>query len=384
MKAKQKRVMPFDDDGMERTEEGVQRTDPGDDELNEVFAEFPQNEACIELSRTTEKGGKPGFLEDIMPSEFSFGMVAREYGGGNYIAKGRYKDGTSIKRSFFIEGDSFPMKRKIPAVAVTVTAPVAPGVAPLEIPRGADGNPDMAALLTGMLNMMRSIVQESKGSKTEWLAEMRTMKEIFGASEKTQTPIHEAIGMIKTGIELGQSGDGGGFPWLLALDKLQGPLTELVSTIKTAVTQGRPSGSLNQNPNLNSLQPPIQPAVATSEPAKPEGDQMLMILKEALQSMLPILVTGAAKEADPGFYADLLLDQIPRSYYATAQTWLAKADCLDQLQRMNAGVTGYLVWFGLLRAELLKALTEELGGDATGPIQSQPSSDSATERAADL
>lgn len=359
--------------------------DPSDEELDNVFREFPQHDACLELWRTTEKGGKPSFLGELSPSEFTFGNVMREFGGGRYIVKGKYKDGEVIKRSFDIEGDAYPVKRKIPQPSGN--APVAPVLqAPqtIEMVRKEDGSFDA---LASMMTMMKTLVVELKSSEDQVLDKMVKYKALFGSTEKSQTPIHEAIGMIKTGIELGSASQGGdgGFPWLLALDKLQGPLTELVSTIKAAVTRQSPSMA---SVVPNSLTPPVasQPVsqgapMPSASPGEPPN--MEIILKGAVQHVLPNLVTGAAREAEPEFYADFLLDQIPERFYTTAKTWLEKPDCLDQLQAMNPGVSGYRPWFELLRVELLKALNEEVS-DAPRPLQSESTSDAATDRSADL
>lgn len=374
----------FDEDMTQKTETGVRAVDPEDEELDNVFADFPQNEACIELYRTTDKGGKPSFVEDIMPAEFSFGYVCRMYGGGKYIAKGKYKDGTVCKRSFEIEGDSFPIKRKVPAAEERqqITQPAAQPYERQEVVRDQSGQPDALATV---MSMMKTLVMEMRSSEDQVLDKMMKYKALFGSSDRPQSPIQESIGLIKTGIELGSVSQGGegGFPWMMALDKLQGPLTELVSTIKHAVTRQ----PIPLNPGVTvqpgSVQPQSQPAAAPAAAQPGDPQNMEMILLGAMKAMLPMLVTGAAQKAEEGFYADLMLDQIPRQYYTTAKTWLEKPDCLQLLNKMNPGVSYYQAWFETLRGLLLAALTEELAGDV-GTVQPEPASNASTERTADL
>jgi len=379
----------FDEELTGRTPTHPNPIDAGNEELDNVFKEFPQNEACIELYRTTEKGGHPVFLEDITPSEFSFGSIAHEYGGGKYIAKGKYKGGEVMKRSFEIAGEPFPLKRKVP-VSQSPTVSSSPVQQPsqptVEIPRDQQGNPDMAALITGMMGMMRAMVQENKGSKAEWLAEMRAMRELFGAEQKPSTPLAEGISLIKTGIELGQTAGegGGGFPWLLALDKLQGPLMELTTAIKTAVM---PRSAVQPNLPPGTPLPAGQPEPQAQSQPEERPTTMEGILVSGLTAMVPMLVTGAAKseEVEGGnveFYCDFILDQIPGVYYATAKTWLEKPECLDQLEKVNAGVKVYRPWFVQLQAELLKGIYERMH-DA-GSVQPEPDRHAASERAADL
>ena len=386
MRKKPQRATPFDQD-MTVAPQGTQPepVDPTDEQLDEVFREFPQNDACLELWRTTEKGGRPVFVDDLMPSEFSFGAVCKEWGGGKYLIKGKYKDGSTIKRSFEIGGEPFPIKRRVPQgnPEPSASIPAQPTNSTVEMARRDDGSYDMAALITGVMSTFQKIVAEMKTSEDQVLDKMVKYKALFGHEEKTQTPVAEAISMIKTGIELGSTAQGGdgGFPWMMALDKLQGPLTELVSTIKAAITH-RPGAvtlpTAGTAPNPVTGPGPGQPAQPTQEPPNME-----MILKSAVNHVLPNLVTGAAKEAEADFYADFLLDQIPRRFYATAKTWLEKPDVLDQLQAMNPGVTEYRDWFESLRVELLKSLNQELGY-ATGTIQPEPTPNATADSSADI
>lgn len=380
-RARKPKAPAFDQDLTGKVQSEPDPIDPEDEELDNVFREFPQHDACLELWRTTEKGGKPSFVTELTPSEFTFGNVMREFGGGRYIVKGRYKDGEPIKRSFDVEGDPYPVKRKIPQATGNVTP--MPLVQTVELPRRDDGSVDMVA---GMMTMMKTLVTELKSSEDQVLDKMMKYKTLFASAEKPQQPITEAIGLIKSGIELAQSGGGGesgGFPWLLALDKLQGPLTELVSTIKVAMTQGRPgavalpvSGPVPTPPKATE---PERPTPSTGEP-----QNMEMILKGAVAHLLPNLISGAARGSDHGAYADFLLDQIPRNFYATAKDWLSKPDILDQLKSLNPAVGQHEIWFGSLRTELVTILTEELAPDAVGPLQSEPASDPATGSPSDL
>ena len=377
MRTRKPKVPVFDEELTGKPETEPEPIAPEDVELDKIFQGFPQHDACLELWRTTEKGGKPSFLGELSPAEFTFGNIMREFGGGRYIVKGKYKDGETIKRSFDIEGDPYPVKRKVPQpsgnpASVSIVQPIA-------IPRRDDGSVDSMA---AMMNIMKTLVTELKSSEDQVLDKMMKYKTLFAPAEKPQQPITEAIGMIKTGIELAQSGSGGGesggFPWLLALDKLQGPLTELVSTIKLAVTQGRPAQG---GPAPVAIQPPVNPSPTNAPPVGAgEKPTMEMIFLVALRNLLPMLVTGAAQQAEPEFYSDLLLDQIPQQYYATAKTFLESPDCVDRLTQLNPAVDFHRPWFELLQ----KALLLELAPDATGPLQPESTSHAATGSSADL
>lgn len=375
----------FDEETSRPVQQEAQEVDVDDEELDNVFKGFPQNEACIELYRTTDKGGKPAFVEDIMPADFSFGYVCRLYGGGVYIAKGKYKDGTVAKRSFVIEGPSYPIKRKQP---IEVNEPRGPErverEAPIQVLTDKGGQPDVMAT---MLALMQTMVKESRTSEMEMLEKMKIYKDLFGHQEKPAAPIDQAIAMIKQGIELGSSsnaGDGGGIPWLMIVDKLKDPIMELATTLRVAVSP-RPT-VVNPGPVSVQAQPaqpaqPTQPAQAA--PVEENPQNMEMILTGALRQVLPMLVTGAAQKAEEGFYVDFMLDQMPRQYYNIAKTWLERPDCLQNLNAMNPGVGRYQGWFETLRAQLIQAITAELDGDV-GTIQPEPTANPTTGSATDI
>jgi hypothetical protein len=356
------------------------RIDAEDEELDTIFSGFPQHDACLELWRTTEKGGKPSFLEDIAPADFSFGTIASTYGGGRYIVKGKYKDGTYVKRNFDVEGAPFPLKRKVPDAGPSMVAAPAQVQERVEVVRDPQGHPDALATV---VSMFKSMLLEMRTSEDQVLDKLTKYKALFGTETKQQTPVAEAIALVKTGIELGSSGGGesGGIPWLLIADKLQGPLTDIASAIVRGVTKPNPGAVAIPNSLNGQPAQPEQPA----QP-KPQGETktMEMILLGALREILPMLVTGAAQKAEPGFYSDLMLDQIPRQFYATAKTFLEKPDCIEQLAKLNPAVSTHTLWFESLKAELIAALTEELGGDATGSVQSQQATDTSADRSTDL
>jgi hypothetical protein len=353
-------------------------TDPDDDELDDVFGEFPQNEACIELFRTSQQGGRPVFLENIMPSVFSFGYVTEHYGGGRYIARGKYKDGTIQRRGFEIEGDPFPVKRKAPnrdVYAPVSTAEFDQNRRPpmLEPVTAAEvGGNELAA---AMMTMMKTMMLEMRSSETEFLSKMKLYKDIFGQGERKEAPLDQALSMLKQGIELGQinSGEGGGSSiWLMALDKLKEPLTKIVDTIQVAVTQNK-----RTLPNV-----PIEPVKEGLPTPAPEPKKEESMILGAISSLLPVLLNGAAKGSDPDLYVDFLLDQLPRPFYNQALSWLMEPDCLEQLAQKEPGIRYQQEWWSALRSGLVSALNEELGHVES--VQPEPARDPATNGSADL
>lgn len=344
--------------------------DQDDAEMDEVFSDFPQNEACIQLFRVNAQGGRPMFLEQLSPAMFSLAYVTERYGGGRYQAKGRYKDGSKVRMPFEIEGEPFPVRRILPGhnAPPSPLEPVTPrqGAPSLEYltPPGGD-------LQTVLLGLMKNLIQEMRGSETQMLEKMKLYKELFAPPQQKDAPLDQALSMLKQGIELGSSSGGGEGPnlWLLALDKLKEPLTKIVDTIQVAVTQPRPIA-------VNPASAPA-PAAVPVAPVTQQEDDMLMLLK----MVLPSLVNGAAKNADPLVYVDFLLDQVPESAYPKLQEWLERPDCLDKLAAIEPGIRFQQEWWVALRGQLIAALR---GDDGAGSIQSEPSGIPSTGGTTDL
>lgn len=368
----------------------VRTVDPEDAELDELFSDFPQNEACIEIYRVNSQGGRPMFLEQVAPVTFSMAYVTENYGGGRFIAKGKYKDGSKVRMPFEIEGDPIPVKRKIPQGGPVVTS--LPGAAPQAIERVIEqaGNGSQGELVAVLAGMMQTMMRELKTSETAMLEKMKMYKELFGgAPAGPQAPFDQAIAMLKQGIELGSAagaGDGsGGNFWLLALDKLKDPLTQLMSTIQTAVVASR---TTNITPGKPAALPPgaTVPAPALAVPAQPSPysepvngnvtnneDPMLAMVK----MVMPALINGAAKNAEPGFYVEYILDQLPESAYDPLRNFLLTPDCLDKLALIEPGIRFQQEWWVSLRGGLLGALNEELG-NGVRPIQPSSASNPTT------
>lgn len=358
-----------------------------DTELDQVFSDFPQNESCIEIFRTNAQGGRPVFLEEIAPAQFSMAYVTSAYGGGKFIAKGKYKDGSRVRMPFEIEGDPIPLRRKVPQGG-PVVIPAANGnpatVAPELAALARDGGSGEMVAILGTL--MKTMVQEMKGSEVQMLEKLRLYKELFApGAAAPATPIEQALSMFKQGIELGSAANGngeGGFPWMLALDKMKDPITKLIETVQTAMIASR--APANVTPRTPAA--PTAPGVPIAEvPAQPSpysdpgtiqpnpGDPMLAMVK----MVMPALVNGATNNANPDVYVDFLLDQVPRSAYDSLRSFLMTDDCLDKIATVEPGIRFQKDWWVSLRSGLLEALNEELG-HAVRSLHTSESADPTT------
>jgi len=347
--------------------------DAEDSEMDNVFADFPQNDNCIELWRILPQGGRPRFLEQLTPLTFSFAYVTEMYGGGRYIAKGKYKDGSMIKMPFEIEGDSIPVKRKIPA-GVTMGQP-GPMFAPPVFEKSGDDAKDFQ---TTMMAMLQTIVSQLQGSEMQMLEKMKIYKQLFSGPDHPEAPLDQALNMFKQGVELASMNGGGGGDssnfWLMAIDRLKEPLGKIVDTIQAAVVQGKARPA--QPAPASGPVPVSMPAATVGEEVKPPQGEPDMIML-FVRSVMPALVNGAAKNADPANYVDFLLDQVPAGSYDALRAWLLVPDCLEKLAVIEPGIRFQQEWWVSLRSGLLEALNEELG-HAVRSVHPESNSDPAT------
>lgn len=348
--------------------------DPDDEEIDQVFAQFPQNEPCLELFRIHPQGGRPLFLENVTPSLFSFGYVTGRYGGGKYYARGKYKDGSRVRLPFEIEGDPFPVKRIAPiettpsqSTQLSATQPALSGFSePIQIQ--GEGN-------QALVSIMRSLIHEMRNSEQQFLEKMKLYKELFAPAQRTEAPLDTALNMFQRGVEMAGAvgGEGGISPWLLVLRELKEPLGKIVDTVQMAIQhppKPAPVGTLATAPKLPGISP-------TPEPA-PEPSSQPDIVMVQLKAILPLLINGATKNTEPGLYVDFVLDQMPESAYVQLKDWLTKPGCLDALAAIEPGIRFQSEWWNELRTGLLVAFSEG-SGHAVQPGDRHPPENASAE-----
>jgi len=366
---KREELLPSGEDPNEwKPEEAKTIISSDDEELDEVFSDFPQDESCIELYRVNPQGGRPLFIEEMTPSQFSFSYIAKKYGGGRYQAKAKYRDGRKLRKSFEIEGKPILVERV--ELSKDPHAPVLPGgfvppVTPEPIVIQAGSN--IEQVLVSLVNKM---MQTTQGSEMQMLEKMKMYKELFASGPTKEAPLDQALSMFTKGVELasmqGGGGDGSNF-WMMAIKELRDPLMKIVETVQTAITPRQP---MQINPAGRPAQAGGTIVPTPLSPAAPVEDPSMLGIMGMVKGVLPQLINGAAKNSDPGLYTDFLLDQLPASGYPQLKKFLEEPGCLDKLAFLEPAIRFQANWWEALRVQLIVALTEELGG---GDSNVQPS-----------
>ena len=353
-----------------------------DEELDELLSGFPQNDVCLEIYRIKPQGGRPAFIDEMMPSEFTFGSIAREYGGGRYLAKGLYKTGKKRKMFFEIEGEPFPPKRKTAESDNIQPIRVGPvsEKSDMEIPLGKFQG-EQGEFYAAMMGMMTKVMSQNQNGELQFLEKMAKYKEIFGAGgvPVKEAPIDQLVNMFTKGIETagrvggGSGGDDGSF-WIMMARELKDPLLKLAETVQTAIAGGRGT-PVQINPKQSA---PTTTATADVTPTVEEG--AMNALMPMIKQMLPMLVNGASKGTNVEFYADLILDQAPESAYADFLKFLQSPGCLNKLAILEPMILAQRAWWIELQNALIAGLTEELHAPT---LQPEPNSDPSAESPTD-
>ena len=324
--------------------------DSDDLAMEEAVRGLAEGERYLKLYRVNEQGGRPRFLAHLIPEEFNEGYVAERFGGGRYFARWKMTTGAWKRYPFEIEGEPFPVQRAMPGVKEEVIEEEETG--PRYMPHyNPEGN--------GQTFSLRDMLVFMQQAEDRSFRQLQLMLQLSRPSQ-TQAPTEQVFSLIeKLAPMLQGGGEGGGNPWLIALNQLKEPLTKLVDSVQLAMVA---KGAAIQP--VAATVAGAQPATAPKVEAGKENPDMLVYIKQ----VLPMLVNAAAKNADPQTYADMLLDQLPTLGYAPLKEWLIKPGCLDTLAKIEPGIRYQAEWWESLRAAIIEAL-EEGGTDEPRPVQ---------------
>lgn len=329
----------------------AEEIDQEDVEMEKLAQSMPGGVRCINLYRMHKGGlgGRPKFIAQLPPEQFSEAFIQEAYGGGSYFARWQKKDGGNLKYTFDIEGPEKVQQVEPEPEEVPYTLDMPTGPQPL-----------------GVGDVLKLMADARKDAREE----MRMLLEMMRPPEQPKDATAQVFGLVEKIVPMIQSGGGGGEsnPWLFALTQLKEPLTKLVDTINTAVSTRTvaPAASVPVH------HPAPVAAPAAVPPPKEDPDMMVKLM---LKQALPILVNAATKNADPDSYADMILDQVPESAYPALKTWLERPDCLDQIAAIEPGIKFQQDWWSALRRSLIVTLTAPDGVDG---VQSEDGGDSAT------
>lgn len=117
---------------------------------------------------------------------------------------------------------------------------------------------------------------------------------------------------------------------------------------------------LSSQPPLTGQRPISQTLSQTNGAEQSDMNLMMIRLLPFLRQQTAFLVQKAARNSEPGLYAELMLDNLPAGVSASALTdFLKRDDWWSLLCNFDANVTPYAGWFEQLRNELIDLTTEK-------------------------
>lgn len=330
--------------------------DENDQEAIDAFNALPSGSRCISLYRhpTSERGGRPMFISQILPESFNEPFVQELYGGGRYQGKYRTKDGKLLVRYLDIFGAPKDHIEEKPSKEEKLQDQRREEEAYEPYYREHDAGQDRGLSTLDVMKLMQETRREARD-------EMRSLLEMMRPAQQNPDATQQVFSLVeKIAPLMAQSGGGdGGNPWLMALMQFKDPILKIVESVATVATRPPSFPPSGPPPQHNPIRQP-SPSQGVQEVQEP--DMIGLLLRQAL----PVLVNAAKKNVETGTYADMILDQVPESQYPRFKAWLERPDCLEEIAKFDPGIRYQQEWWTSLRDNLLEALTP----DAAAHIQS--------------
>ena len=361
----------------------------GESDLEAELREF--SGAKVRVSKATGAQGSPGgYMFSVNTDEISMDdlldRIRDEYGGGEY-------------RLRVFSNGRFVMNRNI-SVAESTKKPVSQ-VQPVQPAQSQDRFAELIIAMQENSRAMMDAVREQQLVAAQGMQEM--MVRIFEANShgsasaaSSPTDLLAIVGLVKDlfkksggeseinlfleGVKFARGDSGGdGNPVADILKTLGAPLMSMV----TAAQKAQTAPALPRPPTPQQLTKAFSPAPAAqgemTAPAAPivetaESPVAQMqnadwqVAQAQLLPYINILVTAANLDADPGTYADMILDFVP----ADQAKLVLESDehyfrCLSMAPDIN---DNNRAWFDALRATLLRFIAEDETEGAAGVPES--------------
>lgn len=308
-----------------------------------------------------EYHGKQIFIASMAPEEFSLEYLRDKCGGGDFRIHIRKDGGLIANRAVSVE------KQKEKTDVETLAEMMKQNNIQNNQNQNSDGLERMVETMsTGFSQLGQMLIQmqsnqapapapvDPTAQMTSMLAMMASMKDIMSNKEPVINPMD---GILK-GIELAKEivpkeGEANTFDVLLESIKTFGkPIAEMAGQLTNKTL---PNNTIN---HLPAGMPQKQPQA----PQPPNEGAMFKILVKHQVSML---LKQAARGADPGLYADLILDQLSEDQI---QKFLGDPNWFANITAIVPEITNYQDWFTQLHDFVMASLTDEV--DPAMPIES--------------
>lgn len=363
------------------------------DEIVDAISSLPSHDKKIMLYRMNPQHGRPAYLTEFYPEEFSLEFIKSKYGGGRFSIVAETSDGNK-KMRFELEGEpkiqgvKKPIKRLVNGELRTIMM-TDDELEAMNIKVDSNGfeiiNPNSQGDQSGIpyimtyiqrleakLDSMQSAHTNPASSRKEFLEELMLYRQLFqnGKSESpTSMAMTEIANVLKEGIALGSKAANGEISapsiWETIIDKALPVVTQVLAKIQVNQPQSMPVVP-GAPPMANSQDkiPLRQNGFADMLPGAMEAPQAnLPSFAKMIAPYVPLLVNSASKGSDPGIWAENIIDQIPPQETGNVLTWLQGETWLNDLASIDQRVALQQAWWQELNAILVEMITNPQGGE---------------------
>lgn len=346
MPRRKKTVIELEDEPEKETQ-----IENAESDIENALKSVPGGVTSVKLYRVLPQGGRPKFLTELSPEEFSETNVKEMYGGGSYKIRAQKSNGKWGVSMFDIEG--FPKKLK-----------------PSDIEEDPDEeeeethNPQPQQVVQqsssfdafAMMKMMQAA--EDRGE-----ARMMKMLELMRPQQQPPDVTKQVFEIVEKIAPMMAGGDGGGSPWMMALTQFKEPILKIVDSIQIAL----------QRPSVVPSGPPpqVHAHVQPNPTQPPSEDDMLKLL---IRQYLPVFVNAARSNGNPDIYADMILEQIPETMYPRLQQWLA-GSWFQDIVAIEKNIEFQAGWWNLLKTSLLEGMKEHAASNLQSSSDTEHSED---------
>lgn len=316
-------------------------------DIENALKSVPGGVTSVKLYRVLPQGGRPKFLTELSPEEFSETNVKEMYGGGSYKIRAQKSTGKWGVSMFDIEG--FPKKLKPSDIEED------PDEEEEETPTSQPQQVVQQSSSFDAFAMMKMLqAAEDRGE-----ARMMKMLELMRPQQQPPDVTKQVFEIVEKIAPMMAGGDGGGSPWMMALTQFKEPILKIVDSIQIAL----------QRPSVVPSGPPpqVHAHVQPNPTQPPSEDDMLKLL---IRQYLPVFVNAARSNGNPDIYADMILEQIPETMYPRLQQWLA-GSWFQDIVAIEKNIEFQAGWWNLLKTSLLEGMKEH----AASNIQSSSDSE---------
>ena len=320
-------------------------------DIENALKSVPGGVTSVKLYRVLPQGGRPKFLTELSPEEFSETNVKEMYGGGSYKIRAQKSNGKWGVSMFDIEG--FPKKLKPTDMEEDPDEEEEenPTPQPQQVVQQSNSFDAFA-----MMKMFQAA--EDRGE-----ARMMKMLELMRPQQQPPDVTKQVFEIVEKIAPMMAGGDGGGSPWMMALTQFKEPILKIVDSIQIAL----------QRPSVVPSGPPpqVHAHVQPNPSQPPSEDDMLKLL---IRQYLPVFVNAARSNGNPDIYADMILEQIPQNMYPKLEAWLA-GNWFQDIVAIEKNIEFQAGWWNLLKISLLEGMKEHAASNLQSSTDSEHSED---------